>query len=121
MRTTREIREKLEAAAEKSGRSLAQETEYRIGRSFEIAELGDRGDVMWMARLFAIAIDMIEQTTGKRWTDDRKTYDEVKAAFATIMESNPFMGLDEPTAPDSMGRVIARLAVKGLLSKEVKR
>jgi Arc-like DNA binding domain len=35
MRTTREIREQLEAAAAASGRSLSQEVEYRISRSFE--------------------------------------------------------------------------------------
>jgi hypothetical protein len=34
MRTTKEIRERLEGAAAKSGRSLAQEVEYRLERSF---------------------------------------------------------------------------------------
>jgi uncharacterized protein (DUF1778 family) len=35
MRTTKEIRERLERAAAKSGRSLAQEVEYRLERSFD--------------------------------------------------------------------------------------
>jgi Arc-like DNA binding domain len=35
MRTTREIREQLEAAAAASGRSLTQEVERRLERSFE--------------------------------------------------------------------------------------
>jgi hypothetical protein len=35
MRTTFEIRSKLETAAAASGRSLAQEAEFRIERSFE--------------------------------------------------------------------------------------
>lgn len=34
MRTTQEMRAKLEAAAAKSGRSLAQEVEYRLDQSF---------------------------------------------------------------------------------------
>ena len=34
MRTTRELREKIEKAAERSGRSLVQEVEYRIEKSF---------------------------------------------------------------------------------------
>lgn len=37
MRTTAAIRDQLEAAAEASGRSLAQEVEYRLTRSFEAA------------------------------------------------------------------------------------
>src|SRR5215471_13276718 len=35
MRTTRELRERIEAAAEASGRSLVQEVEYRLEQSFE--------------------------------------------------------------------------------------
>lgn len=35
MRTTKEIRERLESAASESGRSLAQEVEYRLERSFD--------------------------------------------------------------------------------------
>jgi hypothetical protein len=35
MRTTKELRDQLERAAVDSGRSLAQEVEFRIGRSFD--------------------------------------------------------------------------------------
>jgi hypothetical protein len=35
MRTTRELRERIIAAAHASGRSLVQEVEYRLERSFE--------------------------------------------------------------------------------------
>jgi hypothetical protein len=35
MRTTKQLREKLEMAVSKSGRSLAQEIEYRLEQSFE--------------------------------------------------------------------------------------
>jgi hypothetical protein len=42
MRTTQELREKMEAAARMSGRSLVQEVEYRLERSFhEDGLLGD--------------------------------------------------------------------------------
>jgi hypothetical protein len=40
MRTTNEVREKLERAAAESGRSLAQEVEFRLERSFEREALG---------------------------------------------------------------------------------
>ncbi|MGH1592231.1 TraY domain-containing protein [Methylobacterium phyllosphaerae] len=39
MRTTRETRERLEQAAEKSGRSLAQEIEIRLERSFDFQNI----------------------------------------------------------------------------------
>lgn len=34
MRTTQELRDKMDEAAKSSGRSLAQEVEYRLERSF---------------------------------------------------------------------------------------
>ncbi len=39
MRTTRELRERLEREAADSGRSLAQEVEFRLERSFMIDEM----------------------------------------------------------------------------------
>lgn len=39
MRTTKEMREKLERAAAKSGRSLVGEVEYRLERSFDREEM----------------------------------------------------------------------------------
>ena len=45
IRTTRETREKLEAAAARSGRSLAQEMEARLERSFDFEH--------WLDRAFA--------------------------------------------------------------------
>lgn len=39
LRTTPEVRSALEAAAEASGRSLTQETEFRLERSFEMDAL----------------------------------------------------------------------------------
>jgi hypothetical protein len=38
MRTTKELRDRVEAAARASGRSLVQEVEYRVERSFEWEE-----------------------------------------------------------------------------------
>jgi hypothetical protein len=39
VRTTREMREKIEGAAKESGRSLVQEVEHRLEKSFWIEEL----------------------------------------------------------------------------------
>jgi hypothetical protein len=40
MRTTRDVRDRLAAAARASGRSLAQEVEYRLERSFQDQDIG---------------------------------------------------------------------------------
>ena len=39
MRTTPELREKIESAAKKSGRSLVQEVEYRVIQSFQVESI----------------------------------------------------------------------------------
>jgi hypothetical protein len=72
MRTTRETRERLEAAAAATGRSLAQEVEARLERSFhqeavlggpEIARIA-----FLMAARFALAVDSAD------WTRDPIAY-----------------------------------------------
>jgi hypothetical protein len=42
MRTTKEMREKLERAAAQSGRSLVQEVEHRLERSFDREEISTK-------------------------------------------------------------------------------
>jgi hypothetical protein len=56
MRTTREIREQLEAAAAASGRSLAQEVEFRLEQSFRIDQAYAAEDAM--RKLTAAMLDM---------------------------------------------------------------
>jgi hypothetical protein len=51
MRTTKEMREKLERAAAKSGRSLVGEVEYRLERSF------DREEVVKIVQAGALKFD----------------------------------------------------------------
>ena len=41
IRTTKELKERLERASKASGRSLAQELEFRLERSFEVQDIGD--------------------------------------------------------------------------------
>jgi hypothetical protein len=42
MRTTRELRDRIEAAAHASGRSLVQEVEYRLENSFRMNDLNEQ-------------------------------------------------------------------------------
>ena len=75
MRTTRETREKLEISAAVSGRSLAQEVEYRVEQSFletgilEALDLGSRNDMRFL-RLMGIMFTYIcHQTSAESvWT-----------------------------------------------------
>jgi predicted DNA-binding protein len=41
IRTTKELKERLERASKASGRSLAQELEFRLERSFEVQDIAD--------------------------------------------------------------------------------
>ncbi len=84
MRTTRETREKLEKSAAESGRSLVQEVEYRLERSF--AEEPQSEIAYRLIRLLGAAMSMVEQQTGKDATD-YETYWAIKAAITGILDS----------------------------------
>ena len=90
MRTTRERRDHLERAARASGRSLTQEVEIRVERSFldEEARYHDFGGKLRykQMRLVALVIDLVEEQMGANWQSDRKTYVEVRRAVDTFLE-----------------------------------
>ena len=88
MRTTKEIRDKIEAAAEASGRSLAQEVEYRVEHSFRDEEalyeqFGDETTYNLM-RWFALTLKLTQQMTQKSWKTDSKTFLIAMEAIKTI-------------------------------------
>jgi hypothetical protein len=91
MRTTLELREKVEAAARESGRSLVQEVEYRLGHSFDPVEpVFDRRHIE-LFRVIAGTIAFIEEREGKRWNDDASTMflvlHAVQGAIASLSAS----------------------------------
>ena len=102
MRTTRELRERLEREAADSGRSLAQEIEFRLERSFaeekSQAEISDEAvggfytsfgklETFLVARLLANAIHTIEAVTGKNWMDDPEAHRQTQEACKTILDA----------------------------------
>ena len=129
MRTTKEARDWLEAAATASGRSLAQEVEFRLEASFanekkdELAhqvlmehiyeQFGGR-DIYSLMELSARAIRYVEQETGKSWLNDNETYDQVQVAWKAILRR---FGLerDQPAEsvidPSQLGEKIAGVLV----------
>jgi TraY domain len=72
MRTTRETRERLEAAAIASGRSLVQEVEFRLERSF-VQENALGGPEM-MRLAFQMAAAFAVETQGEDWAADLAAY-----------------------------------------------
>ena len=74
MRTTREMRERLEAEARASGRSLAQEVEFRLQRSiqktdYQLEEFGGAVVFKLMKSLAGMA-SATSKIKGKEWLSD---------------------------------------------------
>jgi hypothetical protein len=85
MRTTREMRERLEVEARASGRSLAQEVEFRLQRS--IQETDDQIEafggvvVFKLMRSLAGMASATSKKEGKEWLGDRGVFDWVVAQW----------------------------------------
>ena len=90
MRTTKETRSKLEEAAEKSGRSLAQEVEYRLERSFWMEEswsvLGIEPKTTQIIRDIINAKLLVEKAFGVSISDDYFAHLAFQFATATMIE-----------------------------------
>jgi hypothetical protein len=91
MRTTFEVRQKLERAAGATGRSLAQEVEHRLDRSFieddKIAEMfGDRRTFVLM-RMMAEAIHFGHETPNQNWLDSPVEFEKALSAALRILEA----------------------------------
>ena len=102
MRTTRELREKIEKNAANSGRSLVQEVEHRLEQSFQneraqqnqsraiqnafFEGLGGREHYPLLV-LVGSAVRMVEESSGQKWRQDFETAAQVKEAITTIIEA----------------------------------
>ena len=101
-RITAETRARLEEAAADSGRSLAQEIEFRLAWSFakekSQAEISDGAvggfyasfgnlETFLVARVLANAIQTIEAVTGKNWMDDPEVHRQTQVACIKILDA----------------------------------
>lgn len=92
MRTTQDVRERLERAAADSGRSLVQEVEHRLERSFldqeaREREMGGR-ETYNVLRLLGVAAMIVEERTGKKWIEDWKTAVAVRKTWHLLVGRN---------------------------------
>lgn len=91
LRTTKDVRDQLEAAAKRSGRSLAQEVEFRLERSFHEEDALNRDfggkDRFNLMKWFAVSIGIAERITGKSWETDLETYRIAERALFVMLKS----------------------------------
>ena len=96
MRTTKDVRDQMKAAAAASGRSLVQEVEFRLQKSFSneltyqgfmesIYEQFEGKGIYHLMKLLARSLAISERETGKSWLDDADTCALVQGVFNSIL------------------------------------
>lgn len=86
LRTTPELKERLQKAADKSGRSLSQEAEFRIELSYLADSFLGGQKYADVARYMSVVIDIIESHKKARWTADYETFQAVLVAVRMILK-----------------------------------
>jgi hypothetical protein len=107
LRTTKELRDLLQQAADLSGRSLAQEIEFRLERSFErertlaellTASLGGERTSRHVQALAGIACNLSvlsEQGSADAWLNDHKLFTLVRERW------NNYLDTFQPSTPNT--------------------
>jgi hypothetical protein len=70
MRTTKELRDKIEQAATDSGRSLVQEVEFRLERSFQQQEIEKEIERKLQAQAHEVRDEIFKEM--QRWRDEMR-------------------------------------------------
>ncbi|WP_294211386.1 hypothetical protein [uncultured Sphingomonas sp.] len=92
MRTSPDLRAKIEAAADANGRSLTQEVERRLITSFIFDDSRGGPHIGAFANMVCAVIQNVELDTGVRWMDDFDTFARVRGAVERLLEwRNPGM------------------------------
>lgn len=86
-RTTKDLRDRLQTESEASGRSVAQEVEIRLQKSFDERQTlnAHMADVLGGARLAALFRLFAGLAGGETWLTDRKQYNSVTALWRTLL------------------------------------
>ena len=96
MRMSDSMRDRIKAAATAAGRSVTQEIETRLERSFQEERSMGGPEANLAARMLSSAIGLIEDEMGKAWVKDRLTWEAVSAALHNIL------GLYKPRIDDNV-------------------
>lgn len=114
MRTTVEVRQRMEEAAKANGRSLASEVEERLLGSFNQDDIQRSmfggPDLISLFKMMAAAADFIERKTEGTWTADHNTFVAVQAAWKNIIE----FGGAGPSEMERLHDGLAAIEIKNL-------
>ncbi len=88
-RPTPDVRRKLEEAAAESGRSMSQEMQSRLEHSLQDQdarerEMGGR-ELLALFRMLGAVAEVIEERTGKKWSEDWDTGLAVQVAWKALI------------------------------------
>lgn len=109
-RLSEDTRRRLLEASLQSGRSLSEEIELRVDKSFDTPELVGSvvqstlasffggGHTAEIVQLTAVAIMLVERETGKKWADDYFTRWHAKEAALQVVSS--LFDANRPPIPD---------------------
>ena len=126
-RPTPQLRSALEMASKENGRSLSQEIESRLERSFHVdTEYGGSQQQALFRTLAAVAA-VIEERTGKSWIEDWWTAVAVGRAWRDLTQEfrpGPDKELEPilatlPTAPQTPDLEFPKMPSSGLLRKAI--
>jgi hypothetical protein len=111
LRTTKELRKKLEAAAKANGRSLSAEVEERLGVSFLSRDdlFGDQPTFRLMI-LLSMTIKIVEARFQGTWHDDpfiRRLVQEMCSKIISLLSNRARPDLDENS--EEMRMIVAEV------------
>lgn len=86
MRTTPDLRQQLEEAADASGRSLTQEVERRLRTSFLFEQVRGGPHIHAIATAIGAVIQNVELDTGHMYLDDFDTFTRVRSGIDRLLE-----------------------------------
>lgn len=121
VRTSPALKAALEQAAAENGRSVAQEAEWRLQRTFEEEERAGGDHTASLLRIVGAEIEKIETVTGKRWSKDLKTWAAVARMFAygPVREVRPDKTSDDDIVMSAWNRMYAAQQEKKAITAEM--
>lgn len=84
-RSPRELKAKLERAAQDAGRSISTEAQFRLEQSFETDDLFAGPSTRAFAMMLAAAVAEVERKSGQSWLSDAATYKRALLAVYALL------------------------------------
>ncbi len=94
VRVKPDLRKRLDAAARKNKWSLTQEAESRLEQSFYdesiLARAVGSPELLALCAAASWAVKLVEEYTGKKWTENEETHQEARRAAAFVFAGYGF-------------------------------